>query len=103
MSEPLQNFPLQSSTTVVACREGFVETEIDNEILALSIEQGTCYGMNRVCSHIWNLIATPIRICDLCAALLAAYRVDPELCKEQVLGVLEELRAEGLITTLDEK
>jgi Coenzyme PQQ synthesis protein D (PqqD) len=99
----LQNLPLQSSTTVVACRDGFVEAEIDDEILALSIEQGTCYGMNQVGSRIWNLLSKPIRICDLCAALLGAYRVDPDVCERQVLDLLEELRAEGLITTLEDK
>jgi hypothetical protein len=101
--DPLRNLPLQSSTTVVACRDGFVEAEIDGEILALSIEQGTCYGMNQVGSRIWNLLVKPMRICDLCAALLAAYRVDPDVCERQVLDLLEELRAEGMIATLEEK
>jgi len=95
--------PLESSTTVFACRHGFIEAEVDDEIIALGIEQGTCYGMNRVASRIWNLLAKPIRICDLCAALLAAYAVDPDVCERQVLDLLEELRAEGLIVTLGEK
>lgn len=99
----MRNFPLQSSTKVVACRDGFIEAEIEDEILALSIEQGTCYGMNRVASRIWNLLAKPIPISDLCATLLAAYRVDPDVCERHVLDLLEELRAEGLIATLEEK
>jgi hypothetical protein len=97
------NLPLNLSTTVVACRGGLIEAEIDEEIVALSIEQGICYGMNRVSSRIWNLLAKPIRVCDLCAALLAAYRVDPDVCERQVLDLLEELRTEGLITALEEK
>lgn len=100
---PLPNLPLQPSTTVIACRDAFVEAEIDGEILALSIEQGTCYGMNQVASCIWNLLAKPIQICDLCAALLAVYRVDSDVCERQVLDLLEELRAEGLIATLEEE
>ena len=99
----LQNLPLQSAATVVACRDAIIDAEIDDEIVALSIEHGTCYGMNRVGSRIWNLLAKPIRICDLCAALLAEYRVDPDVCERQVLDLLEELRAEGLITTIEEK
>ena len=99
----MRNLPLQSSTTIVACRDGLIEAEVDDEIVALSIEHGTCYGMNRVGSRIWNLLANPIRICDLCASLVAAYRVDPEVCERQVLDLLEELRAEGLIATLETK
>jgi hypothetical protein len=97
------NLPLHLSTTVVACRDGIIEAAIDDEIVALSIEKGICYGMNRVGSRIWNLLAKPIRICDLCAALLAAYRVDRDVCERQVLDLLEELCAEGLITTLEGK
>ena len=100
---PVRNLPLQTSVTVVACKDGFIEAEIDDEIVALSIEQGTCYGMNRVASRIWNLLAKPIRISDLCATLVASYRVDHDVCKRQVLDLLEELRAEGLIVALEDK
>ena len=67
----LQNLPLHSGAKVVACRNAIIDAKIDDEIVALSIEHGTCYGMNRVGSRIWTLLAKPIRICDLCAALLA--------------------------------
>jgi hypothetical protein len=80
-----------------------IEAEIDDEIVALSIEQGSCYGMNRVASRVWNQLAEPVRISDLCAALIAMYRVDPDVCKRQVLDLLEELRAEGLIATVEVK
>jgi hypothetical protein len=100
---PLQHLPLQSSTKVVACRDGLIEAEIDDEILALSVQRGNCYGMNRVGSHVWKLLAKPVRICDLCAALFAAYTVDRDVCERQVLDLLEELRAEGLINAVDDK
>jgi hypothetical protein len=58
--------------------------------------------MNVVASRIWNLLATPIRICDLCAALHSKYKVDPDVCERQVVDLLEGLRAEGLIRTLEE-
>ena len=89
--------------TVLARSDGFIEAEIDNEIVALSIERGTCYGLNRVGSRIWNLLATPTRISDISATLLREYRVDPTVCERQVLDLLEELRAEGLIAILGEK
>jgi hypothetical protein len=100
---PLRNLPLQCSTIVVGCKDGLVEANVGDEILALSVEQGTCYGMNRVGSRIWQLIEKPIRISDLCAALLAQYKVDPDICERQVIDLLEELRAEGLIVTVEEK
>ena len=38
-----------------------------------------------------------MRICELQAARLAVYRVDPDVCERQVIDLLERLRAEGLI------
>jgi hypothetical protein len=94
---------LTASDTVVARRDGLVEAEIDDEILALSIEKGVCYGMNRVGSRIWKLLAKPTRICDLCATLLAAYSIGPDACERQVLDLLEELLSEGLIVAVQGK
>jgi hypothetical protein len=86
-----------SADSKVARSDGFVDAEIDNEVVALSVEKGTCYGLNGVGSKIWRALATPIRIGDLCSALLSEYEVDPDVCERQVIDLLEELRAEGLI------
>ena len=99
----MPGLPLQLSTKVVARNNDFIEAAVDDEILALSIEHNTCYGMNRIASRIWTLLTSPIRISDLCAALLETYKVDPDVCERQVLDLLEEFRAEGLIAILEEK
>ena len=57
--------PALSLAAVVMRTNGFLEAEIDKEIVALSIEHGTCYGLNRVGSRIWNLLASPAQIGDL--------------------------------------
>src|SRR5262245_35715889 len=58
-----------SSSTVVARADGFIEAEVDGEIVVLSIERGTCYGLNRVGSRIWGLISKPSHVHDLCTTL----------------------------------
>jgi hypothetical protein len=101
MIEPTdQLYPLSSSNAVVQ-RDGVIDAEINNEIVALNIETGTCYGLNQVGSRVWSLLRAPIRISELCATLLTEYNVEPSVCERQVLDLLEELRAEGLISTPD--
>ena len=92
-----------SPATLVIRSDVVIDADIDNEVVALHIEKGTCYGLNRVGSRIWSLLGTPVRIRDLCAVLLTEYEVDPIVCERQVLDLLEELRAEGLISTPDER
>jgi hypothetical protein len=92
--------PLTPDTIIVRC-DGLIEAEIDNEIVALNIKNGMCYGLNGVGSQIWRMLAAPIKITDLCAALVMQYDVDPRVCERQVLDLLEELRAERMIGIKD--
>jgi hypothetical protein len=94
--------PLSAATTV-ARLEGFLEAEIDGEFLALNIEQGSCYGLNKVGSRIWSQLTKPIRIGDIVTQLLTEYSVDPGDCERQVLDLFEELRREGLIGVIETK
>src|SRR5262249_60852481 len=96
-----QLHPRLSLAAVVRHTDGLLSAEIDDEIVALSIEHGTCYGLNRVGSRIWTLLARPVRIRDLVATLLTEYEVDPDICERQVLDLLEEFRAEGLIKIVE--
>jgi Coenzyme PQQ synthesis protein D (PqqD) len=91
------------AATVIARTDGLIEAEVDNEIVALKIEKGTCYGLNRTGSRVWKLLAKPIRVSEMCATLIAEYSIDPKVCETDVLDLLEELRAEGLIAAVDQK
>src|SRR5262245_41750590 len=90
-------------STVVVRSTGLVDAEIDNEVVALNIESGNCYGLNAVGTRIWHLLGSPRSTQDICASLIAEYQVDPEVCERQVLDLLEELRAEGLVSVLEQR
>jgi len=92
-----------SLTTVVVRNPSLVEAEIDQEVVTLNIETGSCYGLNSVASRIWSLVAAPIRGAEVCAQLIREFEVEPNTCEHQVLELLEELRAEGLISPLADK
>ena len=92
--------PILSSANIVSRNASVIEAEIDGEIVALNIDSGNCYGLNAVGSRVWNLMAAPMRISDICAQLVTEYQVQTETCEQQVMDLLEDLRAEGLITTL---
>jgi len=83
--------------TVVARKPGLLEAEVDGEIVALHIDSGKCYGMNEVASHIWSLIASPMPVLEIEAALMRRYDVGEADCREQTAALLAELESEGLI------
>jgi len=87
-----------SGDTIVARNESLLTAEVDGELMAMSIEQGNCYGLNAVGTRIWALLAEPRTIDELCASLLDEFEVDATRCREEVTSLLEELREEGLAT-----
>lgn len=70
---------------------------IDGEVVALDIARGACYGLDAIASRMWALIETPRTIDDLRATLMAEYRVDAETCLRDILDLIVDLRAEGLV------
>jgi hypothetical protein len=90
-----------NSNNTVARSNSFVHAEVDGEVVVLNLDAGTSYGLNKVGTRVWTLIAEPKRIGDICATLTTEYAVDEATCVQQVLELLEELRAEGMIDVHD--
>ena len=74
-----------------------IETEVDGELVALHIDNGTCYGFNGTATRIWGMIETPRRFSELKEELLREFDVDPSVCEAQLNELLAELEADGLV------
>jgi len=74
-----------------------VATEIDGEVVIMSIDRGNYYSMNTVLSSIWGWLDEPMTMAAICARLTATYEVTPEIAETDVRNVLNELLQEGLI------
>lgn len=72
-------------------------TSLGDDIVALNVERGRCYGMEKVTAKIWELLASPLTLNELCQKLIELYEVDPETCRSDVEALLLDLEAEGLV------
>ena len=86
-----------TTASVVAYNDAILHDEVDREVVALSTVSGACYGLNAVGSRIWHLMANPVRVGDLCAALEQEFDVDRDTCEREVLDLLKRALAEGMI------
>ena len=89
---------LTSADVLVRNDAELLTTVVDGELIGMSIEQGACYGLNGVGTRIWDLLAEPRSIASLCEQLIGEYQVNADQCLQEVLDLVEELRAEGLVT-----
>jgi len=70
---------------------------VDNELVMMDIERGMYYALNPVGSDIWERLAEPQKVADLCAQLQRVYVVDRATCEADVLAVLNDMAENGLL------
>ncbi len=81
----------------VARLPDLIFTEVDNDLVILSIANSKYYGAESVGRRIWQLIEQPITVTEICDALLNEFDTDRASCERDVLTFLDQLLTEKLI------
>lgn len=89
---------LQSGSTVIARNNDLLTAEVDGELVAMSVEEGNCYGLNAVGARIWTLLAEPQSIDSLCAQLMSEYDVDEATCRSEVTALLGDMLEQRMLS-----
>ena len=87
-----------SLTSVVQLSGDHIAAPVDDEMVVLSIERGSYYGLDDIGSEIWRRLATPIRVDVLCDGLAEKYEADRATIERDVISLLERLVSEGLVS-----
>lgn len=90
-----------SPQSCVSRRSDVLTSSVGEETVMLDVEKGFYYGLDPVATRIWDLLATPMRVADLCAQLVVEFEVTPEACRTDLAAFLESLRENGLIDVTD--
>jgi hypothetical protein len=86
-----------NNDSIIAVMQDQVYTNLEDEVVILSLKDGVYYGLNPVGAQIWNLIQEPRRVQEILEILLSQFEVEPKRCEEDVLKLLQELAIRGLI------
>lgn len=93
--------PVSKGPIVVAAKEQ-VSADLAGEAVILNLKNGVYYGLNQLGARTWNLIQGPKRVSEIRDALLEEYEVEPDRCERDLLALLQDLAANGLIEVTDE-
>jgi hypothetical protein len=99
--QKLEQEILESS--VVAASTEQISSDLGGEAVILNLKSGVYHGLNEVGASVWNLIQKPHTVSDIKQALLDEYEVEAEQCQSDLMALLEELFAAGLIVINNEK
>lgn len=78
-------------------RPDSIATEIDGEVVVMSIATGRTFGLDKRGSRIWALLEQPSTVDAIVAALLQHYDTTAEKCRADVLAFMQELLAQQLV------
>jgi hypothetical protein len=85
------------STTTIQRGKDIPFSQLDDELLAIDSQAGYCYSLNETAGRVWDLIAAPTPVSEVCAQLRQEYVVDEETCQREVVAVLQGLCEAGLV------
>ena len=100
MDSPGLERTISECSMVVAAKDQ-VSADLSDEVVMLDLESGVYYGLDAVGARIWSLIQEPRAVGDIRDTLLEEYQVEPNRCERELLTLLRELAAEGLIEVKD--
>lgn len=89
--------------TVIARSDEVICSQVDGEVVMMSVEQGKYSGLNIIGSDIWRLLETPMPVSEICKAMMTIYQVDEEQCERDVLTFLNDLATDATIRIVDRK
>jgi hypothetical protein len=74
-----------------------VFSAVDDEVVMLNVDEGKYYGLNKVASKIWGLLANPIKVNAIIEELRKNYDVPYDQCYNETIGCLKEMYKNKLV------
>ena len=74
---------------------------VDGDIVMFHPDRGAYFTAGEVGSRVWELVAEPISLEDLCTTLTEEYDVEPARCRAEVEKFVSQLHEVGLVELTD--
>lgn len=75
-----------------------LEAQVGDELVALDLAGGMCFGFNSVATSVWQQLQTPLSFDQIKARLLDEYDVDENQCSTELNDLLEQMVDSGLVS-----
>ena len=86
-----------SDRSIVVAGKGYVSSDLAGETSILNIQSGVYYSLDPIGARIWSMMQEPRAVAEIQNAITSEYDVEPDRCAREVIVLLEQLHAQGLI------
>ena len=84
-------------STAVMRDPDIIATDMDGETVMMSIEQGSYYGLSGVGPFLWEQLAEPLSVEELCRRVLEEFEIDQATCQADVSAFVDDLLEKGVL------
>jgi hypothetical protein len=81
----------------IAASKRSVACDLDGEMVILNLDSGVYFGLNPVGTSIWSYIQDERPLHGIIDYLLSEYKVGRTQCQTEVVALLQNMAAHGLI------
>jgi hypothetical protein len=74
-----------------------VSCRINDEVAILNLDRALYFGLQGAGVHVWDALEQPKSFAELCASVVEEYDVSPEVCRADLVQILQSLQDEGLV------
>ena len=87
---------MKKQSKVIATK-GALSNDLESEAVILNMTSGKYYSLVGVGKDVWNLLRVPCSAKDICEAIVKEYDIDLPTCQQDILSLLDDMLAAGLI------
>lgn len=91
----MQEITLDS--TIQRIENRVIETEIDDDVVMMDIENGNYLRLNRTGKFIWQNVKEPIVLQELICLLVESFDIEQEKCVNETIKFFSDLRMQNLL------
>lgn len=85
---------------MVSQAEGLYATEVEGQVVLMSLAGGECFGLNHVAALLWQKMETAVPISSLIDGCVQQFDAPRHQIAADVVRVFDELQQRGLIQVL---
>jgi hypothetical protein len=99
---PMSNLTITNLATAnLVATSAQVSSELSGETVILNLKDGLYFGLNEVGNSIWQQIQQPTTFSQIQSQILAEYDVEPAVCEQDLVNILNQLYRVGLVEIQD--
>ncbi|MBA3691704.1 MAG: PqqD family protein [Actinobacteria bacterium] len=80
-----------------------VSSDVAGETVILELDRGVYYGLADVGARVWELLREPRTVAEIRDVVVSEYDVEPGRAGADLLSLLAEMQARGLVEVRDEE